>query len=252
MTPNRSASALPILNVIAEALWYCWRAHRELLKVLVLPALFLVAITMLDPWVRGTRSFIVVLLYSSLHLVVFSFAAVSCHRLILLGPGSVSTFGVTGMQKREWRFFARAAVLSLGSQILYGIVLTIGANASASFSSAMSPTPAIASTLSWIVILLLVSPFSLALPACAVDEPMTFRQAWHLSRAHVWRLAFLISGLPWLIQLGEWAIATLFDSYSDQRFVGLLLFVLILPAEIALLSVCYRRLRETHPDSGEN
>jgi hypothetical protein len=244
MTQNRSAIALPIVNVVAEAFWYCWRTHHELWKALVLPALFLLAITMLDPWVQGTRSLVVALLYSCLHLVVFSFAAVSCHRLILLGPGSVSTFGVTGMHKREWQFLARVLVLSLGTQVLYALLASLAANASASFSATMSITKDTVSTLSWIAILLLASPFSLTLPACAVDAPMTFRQAWRMSRGHVWRLALLISGLPWLIRLGEWAIARLFDSYSDQRFVSLLLFLLILPVEIALLSMCYRRLRD--------
>lgn len=244
MTQNRSAIALPIVNVVAEALWYCWRAHRELWKVLVLPALFLFAISMLSPWVQGTRSFVVALLYSFLNLTVFSFAAVSCHRLILLGPGSVSTFGVTGMHKREWQFVARALVLAMGTQILYALLASLAANASASLSATVSITKDTVSTLSWIVILLLVSPFSLPLPACAVDAPMTFRQAWRMSRGHVWRLALLISGLPWLIRIGEWAIATLFDSDSDQRFVGLLLFLLILPVEIALLSMCYRRLSD--------
>ncbi len=244
MTQERSATALPIVNVVAEALWYCWRAHRELLKVLALPALFLLAITPLNSWVQGTRSLIVALLYNFLHLMVFSFAAVSYHRLILLGPGSVSTLGVTGTDKREWRFVARALVISLATQILYAILVSLAAHASESFSATMSITRDTVSTLSWIVILLLVSPFSLALPACAVDAPMTFRQAWRISRGHVWRLALLISGLPWLIRLGEWAIATLFDSDSDQRFVSLLLFLLILPVEIALLSMCYRRLRD--------
>ena len=242
MTQNRFAIALPIVNVVAEALWYCWRAYRELLKVLVLPALFLFAITMLNPWVQSTRSFVVALLYSFLHLKVFSFAAVSCHRLILLGPGSVSTFGVTGTQKREWQFLARALVLSLGTQILYAILVSLAA--SASLSATMSITRDTVSTLSWIVILLLAAPFYLTLPACAVDAPMTFRQAWRMSQGHVWRLALLISGLPWLIRLGEWAITTLFDSDSDQRFVSLLLFLLILPVEIALLSMCYRRLSD--------
>lgn len=250
MTQNRSAIALPIVNVVAEALWYCWRAHRELWKVLVFPALFLLAIAMLNPWVHGSRSLVVALLYSLLHLIVFSFAAVSCHRLILLGPGSVSTFGVTGTHKREWQFLARALVLSLGTQILYALLASLAANATASFSATLSITGDTVSTLRWIVVLLLASPFSLTLPACAVDASMTFRQAWRMSRGYVWRLALLISGLPWLIRLGEWAIATLFDSGADQRFVSLLLFLLILPVEIALLSVCYRRLRdEEHPDA---
>ena len=175
MTQNRSAIALPVVNVVADALWYCWRARRELSKVLILPALFLFAITMLNPWVQGTRSLVVALLYSFLHLTVFSFAAVSCHRLILLGPGSVSTFGVTGMSKREWQFLARASVLSLGTQLLHGLLASLAANAS--LSAAMSITKDTVSTLSWIVILLLVSPFSLTLPACAVDAPITFRHA---------------------------------------------------------------------------
>jgi hypothetical protein len=44
--------------------------------------------------------------------------------------------------------------------------------------------------------------------------------------------------------VGEWGFATLFDSDSDQRFVSPLLFLLILPVEIALLSMCYRRLSD--------
>jgi hypothetical protein len=244
MTQNQSATTLPITNVVAEALWCCWRAHRELWKVLVLPALFLIAIATLNTWVEGTRSLIVALLYNLLNLIVFSFAAVSCHRLILLGPGSVPAFGVSGKHKREWQFIARALVLSIGTTIAFAILASLAANATAMFPVTASITKETVSTLSWSVILLLASPFSLTLPACAVDAPMTFRQAWRMSRGDRWRLALLISGLPWLIRLGEWAIATLFDAYSDQRFVSLLLFLLILPVEISLLSVCYRRLRD--------
>jgi hypothetical protein len=253
MTQHRSLMALPIMNVVAEARWYCWRAHRELWKVLFLPALFLIAIATLNPWVEGTRSLVVALVYNFLHLIVFSFAAVSCHRLILLGPGSVPAFGVSGAHKREWRFIARALVISLGTMIAFAILASFAANATAMFSGTASITKDTVSTLSWIVILLLASPFSLTLPACAVDAPMTFRQARRMSRGHIWRLALLISGLPWLLRLGEWAVAKFFDSHSDQRFVSLLLFLLILPVEIALLSVCYRRLRdEGHPDTVED
>ena len=249
MLENQSRNALPAVHVIVEALWYCWRARRELSKVLFLPTIFMVALALATPWMHNTRSATVALLYSFSYLVVFSFAAVSCHRLILLGPRSVPPLGVTGKQRREWMFLIRAAALSIGTQIIYALLSNIAKRTTADFASGIAVAPTVINTLLWIAILILISPFSLALPARAIDAPITFRDAWRMARGHRWRLAFLIAGLPWLFQIAEWAIAKLFETNSDQLLVSVLLYLAILPFEIALLSVCYRRLRDDREES---
>jgi len=235
-----STTPLPLLHVAIEAAWRCWRLRRELLWVLVLPVASIVTLNLWrssrdTPWIMGVALMLA-------DVVVLGFAAASCLRVILLGPRSVPRLGVNGRQMREWICVALFFSLYLLSMVLltaftsivrvpYAELLEAGANA--------SKTPQI---LALLPVLFIICRLLLVLPARAVDTPITFRVAWRMSEGNGWRLVLLTGALPWFLHLAEYTVADLFASDTDYTIIRSILYVLLLPLEVALLSASYRYL----------
>ncbi|MBB6093074.1 hypothetical protein HNQ60_001952 [Povalibacter uvarum] len=239
---------LPVARVIVTALWHCWKSSRAILAVMVLPALVVALVTFLMFRSSALPDAPVRWVARGIQVFVLIFAAVSCHRVILLGPESVPRWGVTGWHRREWGFVLLALIVgiastasSLAGGIAASIVLMIPVNLLDVASQSWMIWCTEASTL--IVGAYVMGRLSLALPAMAVDEPINLRDAWRLSSGNAVRLMVLVAVIPWLLRFAESQLAAMFQSPADYWTVSTALYLLLTPLEIALLSVSYRALR---------
>jgi hypothetical protein len=240
---------LPVQRIIIEAAESCWELRGRLARVLIVPGIVFLALNIGAHFVRGDVLWY--FLYRFSGELVLALAAVSCHRLLLLGAVSVPDFGTNGGNARDWKFL----VAFLGLWITTSLLLMVGgflANvALAPFGlhvMASEPTWLYAVRLiAWLPGLYLLSRLSMALPAIAIDQPLGFRGAWQLSRGHSWQLLVLVALLPWLVIEFDKAIAALLPAapFAPDLASSVLvsvLFLLLLPLEIAVLSLSFRHL----------
>jgi hypothetical protein len=236
---------LPVIALIRTA-WQSYRQHfPQLMRVVALPALAH-AVT-LYIWYHSTErdKLLVVLLWLT-QAFLLTLAAISCHRIILLGSESVPRLGASGTAARDSRFIATAAAL-------YGLtLLTLQLASTAVFLplgligfdlvGASSDLTQLLVYLATLPALYVVSRLSLCLPAVAVDRPLGPKHAWRLTRGDGLRLLVLIGLLPWLLKFSQRHLAWMFPTAADAIVVGNLLLWILLPFEVAVLSLCYQRL----------
>ncbi len=173
--------------------------------------------------------------------ILYTFIAVTCHRLVLMGEQAVPRFGLMTFTRRELRFLLlMTAIYAMGvlSMIIGG---TIAINL---LPDSNETIPNYAETVfSWASFLLVGFAFArlgMVLPATAVDEKRNLSWAWQISRGNSLRLFFVVGVIPYalgylarLIDLGSGSIASILYS---------VLWLILLVVEIAALSLSYQAL----------
>ena len=204
--------------------------------------------------------------------LVLTWFAVACHRLILIGAGAVSRFGLTRWTWRETRFFLWMLLaytigylfMVLGNTTLFAVAFFIASTCG--FSTQTMSLIMEHQSFFLGMILFASIPFayvvgrvSLLLPATAIDLYPSFSSAWDLSKRNGWRVAILVGGVPiafmviqaliWIAP--SWLLAeSLHETQSalDITSIGLtfmqsMLRYVLAAIEIAILSISFRRLR---------
>ena len=90
-----------IKRTLLGALAYLYQYRKPFLKALLLPVMFLVAIELIPVHESDTGS---MFLLSFISFMVYIILAITVHRIILLGPQSVSEWGVYMPGRREFDF----------------------------------------------------------------------------------------------------------------------------------------------------
>jgi len=148
-------------------------------------------------------------------LIFYTLLVVNCHRIILLGNNSVSSYGMRFFSKREWRFTKWLIAIYL---LLFLLIMLI-----------TLPTPVIASSIGLYAtyaiyaiaitsIAYLFSRLSLILPATAVDYDPDVYWAWDITKANGWRLVIIICVLP--------LISSILISLLNEKTSNVLYFLL--------------------------
>jgi hypothetical protein len=237
-----------VTRIAFESLWRVWRLRREIAFVMLLPAAAVGVLTYFMFQSTAPANAPVRWVAYAARTVVLAIAAVSCHRLILLGSRSVARFGASGWSTREWMFLllvaavsAIATVASMLTSAASALVLSISFNL---FD--YTPGKGFVGVVAVLAILAgayALARVSLVLPARAVDEPMGFRESFTLTKPHAWRLAIVVALLPWAMAWLERLLAMSFESAGAYWTISTALYLLLLPVEIALLSESYRTLK---------
>lgn len=234
---------LSIKEVAFEAAWKCWGLRRELLSVMIIPIAALLAIG-IGAATLDMTGIVAGYVHLACYFVVSSLAAISCHRVLLLGPVSVPKFGVGQLGARELTFIATLLFMCFG----LGLLQFIGDAATRSLSGIGDDEGERRSFTLYILGSLpawyLFSRLALMLPSIAIETRVRIAEAWQLSRGNGARLVILIVFLPWLVRWLEWGIAMVVPGDAAQSIASTTLYAVFLPLEIALLSVSYRRLIE--------
>jgi len=234
---------LPIRDVAGEAAWSYWSLWRELLSVMIIPFAGFLAVN-IGASLLGTDSTVASWIYWACYVIVGAVAAVSCHRVLLLGPVSVPKFGVNHLGARERTFIAAALFVGFVAGLLklssdFALTSLLGL-----IDPENAPRYLTVKVVASLCAAYLFARLALMLPAIAIDRRVGLRETWQLSNGNGWRLTLLIVLLPWLVKVLAWFLATIMSGGIASIIVNTTLYSLFLPLEIALLSVSYRRLTE--------
>lgn len=165
-------------------------------------------------------------------VVVYAIAAVSMHRLIVLGPDAVP-------RKRE-KILTRTEI----AYILYGIVLELGATfvALAGFALVNLPFPAdvICVIVGLAAAVYLVVRLSLVFPAIAIGHTYGFRAAWEITKPFQKEMLFAVIFAPVSLAL----IFALITFTLQMELLSYALGAIFLLFGIAALSTVYKYIWE--------
>lgn len=236
---------LPLIPTVTEAAKRYGEQFPALLRVIALPALAYAIMT----YLQGDRTPENIEMWT-LMLVAQGFpvtlAAISCHRVLLLGSESVPSLGASGATLRDWRFIGMATLLFVITNMLLQVPVTLTFLTLEQFEPGRTPldrdTMQAIGRFASLPAVYVACRLSLCLPAIAVERRLGMRQAWTLSRGVGWRLLLLIGVAPYLLRFIQHLLASVFSSPTDYTIVNSVLFWSFLPFEIAMLSICYRRL----------
>ncbi len=204
MTDNIAGAAmrLPVFRTIQNGVVMAARIGRRHLGILAGFAVFFAVIQFdPDPANVDGPSRMVSVIQSALGIIASLIIAILTHREILVGPTSFrSVISRPAIGRLGWFFVDSLAVGSvlIGPVLLAVIIILIAR------PSWLAEQYLFFSSLAALFLVsgLFAARLALKLPACAVDEPLTWRQVWTLGQGNTLRLLvmiFLASGiLSWL------------------------------------------------------
>ena len=176
-------------------------------------------------------------------LALYTIAAVTTHRIILLGPSSVPRYGI------EWtrdttRFFAWALVFT---SVAYAIVWILSRGfitdrvPDESFLLASVPSVVIC------VLLFTLARLLLVFPAAAVGQPITLRHSWQLTRQRKLLMFLIVVVYPILIALPARLIS---DTSTAGYLLSSIVSLLALVVTVILLSFAYQQIQKERAGGG--
>jgi hypothetical protein len=184
---------------------------------------------------------LVALAAAALSLLIMLPVATAWHRFVILGGGKDREWLQLRLGAAEWRYVLTWAKIGL---------LTASLTVPLALYAAPPPgVPALA-VLSAIAAIIVPTPFLLAAPAAAVDEPARLRDAEILSRGQRLRLltlAVLLAAVGLLVGMLAAAVATAGGSGLVGAVISELAAYVLLPIWTGALSLAYLKLSPLAP-----
>jgi hypothetical protein len=216
------------------------------LRTLVLPVVGILGLWLLRGWLleRGIEQG---LLWLAVWLALLGFEvrfAVTLHRLLLLGPGSVAGWGLA-WSGREGRYlgccvvaYLLAAAAGSGAALVVGLPLSI-------VDLDQQPWARIAMTLVVVSpMLYLLARWSLLFPALAIDRRCDLGTAWQWSRGRGIRLLMCVVVPPATVGFAGPVVLKQADSLGASILVGLCTAIALAFA-VVLVTRAYRLVAPT-------
>ena len=203
-------------KVLAGAIFSLSQQRLVLVRALLLPVfayllLGLVSYLELDIMLQA--------LVGLLGMVVEVLIAVTTHRIVLLGAGSVPPWGIFFPSAREWWFL----LYLLGLSVLMGVV------------GMLVTIPVIGVVLWLVAALYLLSRLSLVFPAIAVDQRISFAASWRRTQHHQKLMLLVVVIVPVLAGTLSYLVGLVPYAYV----LGLVLWPVALVFTVAMLSMAY-------------
>ncbi|ABS65095.1 hypothetical protein Plav_3496 [Parvibaculum lavamentivorans DS-1] len=245
---------LDVVATVREAYKGAWQHFGEMLRLIWLPGLLYLVLSVASAFVdRGEQLFVAVLI-DFISLFLWPIIAVAWHRFILLGDAPAGRFNLS-FGRREARFL----LFSIFLVLLFmpgGILMVIAVS---------MPQTMTTSLLSFFGLLFLfVSLYffvrlSLLLPAVSVDDPVNPRLVLERTRGNFWRLAavLVLAVLPVLVVAGLLGgLVTQGPAAAIAALIAIaLVSIFFAVVNVAVLSIAYRELvgppGTQAPDSGD-
>ena len=245
---------LPVIQVIREAFDVVWLAKRHLLIALI-PSVFLyyltvILIRLVAPAVDQSNIISMFWAYISIIALipVYTIFAVTIHRLVLLGPGSVPWYGQFPFSKRELKF----GLYVFGTWVAFYIVFALCMSLIGTIlADSMEETFKSEGILKVLVFAALLAPavyvfsrVSLGFPAIATDNYVGWKQIWMMSQGNSLRLFVCTMTIPWIYK-------RITDYLPDSDYFVVDLFYLVMwlitvVVEIAIVSISYKYISMIH------
>lgn len=234
--------SLPIFSTVFNAYLRVLGNSGALLRALLIPAALLVSIEIARELAGpSTLGSFVAWLFS---VPPAALLAIACHRVVLLGPGSLESRWSTYWSERETSYAVWLLVFGV-------FVFVAGAGLSIVFLMAPErvfgyPVPWLGEVLAFLSVLYLSGRFSMVLPATGVGKQMYMSQSWYLTAGNGHRILVVLL-IPLLVgHYGLLLLERLLLGVSEIAFglTAVALMALSVAVETAVLSLSYEWLRK--------
>lgn len=208
------------IKIVAGALMLVYARRSTLLKALLLPFIMLLGLDAASYY--ATSSYMPWLLYIP-ELAVYTVFAIIIHRVILLGPESVPKWGMRFWALRELYFLFHLIALTIASLALL-------------FTSIFIPHVGIVPGL--IVTFYLFIRLSLVFPASAIDDGVTLKTSWSLTKKHQLLMLYIIIIAPILFGIPTLLAGLITDAYWITTVIDMFVTIYV----VSSLSLAYSEI----------
>ena len=217
---------MDIKRTIWGAFGYVYEFRKPFSKALLLPIIILSVLGVIPVQEHG---FALMVLLTILPLFIYTVLAITTHRIILLGPDSVSEWGVYVPRKREFHFILYSVGLGL-LMAPFGFLALI---------------PTIGWVMAIVAIIYMMARLSLVFPAIATDQGWSFSDSWKATKNHQVLMIIVVAIFPFVISIPEKLL-------SYVPYAGLLVNLLsafTMVFVVAALSVAFQVITENGGES---
>ncbi|MGV7222642.1 MAG: hypothetical protein ACQ9MH_14080 [Nitrospinales bacterium] len=200
-----------------------------LLKALLFPALLYLVVGYFQASEGNWLGIIVELI---INYFIISLVAIPVHRVILLGPDSVSEWGFNIWSKKE--------LMYAGVLIVMGIIPAVISFPLAFLVPKISTEINIMITSFCIILIFsfwIIGRLTLVLPAIAIGDKTSFKDAWDLTKKDHVSMLFVVLFFPALI-IAPYYFLSLDSPLYDS--IGFILYFFVEVFAIASLSIAYK------------
>lgn len=207
---------MEIKKVLAGALVTLIENRNRLAVAVLWPSLVLI---LLDVILFFEVSLLTSYAIQAITFVAYVFFAVAIHRFVLLGPGSISKWGITKWSMRETTFlvFLVMFLLIIPIPLFLGFIHFAGIIVGA------------------LLAIWLAARLSLIFPAIAVDKRISFSDSWAYTKHYQELMISVVVLLPFMLGL----VGYLFNYIPYGYFLFIPLSLLFIVYEVAALSLSY-------------
>jgi len=194
--PPSAVQLVPIGETIRIAYASVFGQIGLVAKTAFLP--FLISAVLIVPSLAARDSLVQVIIVSLLRLVPYTLFGVTWHRLILLGAHVAPPVVFPGWQRRHWRFYGFALVITALTTALVAVVsltslgFTGGGPEAAPESAEVTLGALLAILSALLVALYFMLRFSFVFPAAAVEETYGLGDAWRHTKGQGLRLMLVM------------------------------------------------------------
>ena len=189
-------------------------------KALVIPILLLSSAIIFQP---KEPTALYIFLATVVTWVIYTMLAVTIHRIILLGPDSVASWGLYVPGGRELEFFFFTFILGL-LMIPVAIFAFI---------------PGIGTVVSIILVIYLIGRLSLAFPSIATDQDIRISDSWNATKNYQVLMFVVVGIFPLIISIPEYII-TAIPNETLYLFISNIFSLVTMVFIVAALSESYR------------
>ncbi|MBE9535553.1 MAG: hypothetical protein IMF07_00095 [Proteobacteria bacterium] len=248
MEENQTKKVLPVFYIIKSAVVASWNQSAYLTKSLFIMTTSLVFIQILydiQPTTNIAKPIVIAKIV--IQSVIYTLFAITCHRIILLGPNSVSIYGVLKWSKREWQFIRFGLIVAFFFILIYivGLVLFFMSYYVFPILSNNKVGTIVSFTAMTLASLYMISRLCVLFPATAIDKKIGVNTALDLTIGNGWRLVVVFTAFPLVSSL---FIAFLTGKHLLIDIIVYYLSYALIAVEISALSLSYKYLVETDED----
>ncbi|MCP3889873.1 MAG: hypothetical protein GY702_13510 [Desulfobulbaceae bacterium] len=233
---------LPVQKIIVGALFLAWGRKETYLRAISFPTLILVSIWALSNYVASSESQPLYFLIMVLWGIGFSFFAVTCHRLILIGTDDVYSSFNFRLRIREVKFLGWILIVYTIVTLAEMVPMTITMNLNGSYGTENSSEEFYwLSQIFKIPALYVLGRLCLVFPATAVDGKAGLKWSWLITKGNGWRVFVIVGLVPWIFSWLVWLVWREEATLVEQVLLTLVTYI-GLAVEIFMLSLTYKEL----------
>lgn len=231
-TGKEGAAVLPIVGTLIAAGVDVWRLRIHLLQALLAPAILLLAFAWLPP------------LLLPLRYAVYAVFAITCHRIVLLGPESLPNRWGIYFSRRELRYALYALIVVVCLVSAFAVISLLSLLAAPLLGQwAGRELPLIV----FAVLIYLFARVCILFPGTAVDQAWSIPACWTVTRGYGIRLTVLVLLSVIVPALGPLALVFTVGAEHPNLVRALSpAFLVIEPFSIAVVSLAFWALCPAH------